>query len=234
MKLIDDDRIDQYLAGELQGEDLKGFEAEMDKDESLRTSVEFFREVARSASRVHDLEVLKKHREESFGYRWRLFWAKFKMTVVAIISAIGITAAGIGADAIMAIQKFMQATTPYITQLAPAVARDGDDAFDGIQSGFGRIETLLDAKDAYSAQQELDKIMDALSDIKADGLHDENDIIGYSQAAEFTQAVIYAQSGKGVMARRIFKRIARDDSHIYHNDAKEILEKSKEDHRHKE
>ena len=234
MKLIDDDRIDQYLAGELQGEELKGFESEMDKDDSLRTSVEFFREVARSASRINDLEVLKKHREKSFGYRWRLFWAKFRMTVVAVISAIGIAAAGIGADAIMAIQKFMQATTPYITQLAPAVARDGDEAFDDIKAGFDRIEILLDTKDAPSAQQELDKIMGVLSGIKADGLHDENDIREYSQAAEFTQAVICAQSGKGVKARRIFKRIARDDSHIYHNDAKEILEKSKENHRHKE
>ena len=225
MKLRNDDRIDEYLTGELKGKEREAFESDMSKDEALRMSVEFYREVALSAARVHDLEVLQQHRQQSFKYRWQLFWARFRLAIISAISAIGIAAAGIGADAIMAVQRFFQASSPYITQLVPAVARDGGSQFDEIDSLLNTIQTKLEEKDFENAQACLDKVQNLLSGIKQDGLYSENDFITYTQAAEFTQAVIYAQEGKGVKARKFFRQIASQDSHIYRDDAMKILER---------
>lgn len=227
MKLTNDDRIDQYLRGELQEEERKAFEDEMAADSSLKASVDFYREVALSAARVHDLEVLAQHRQHSFRYKWQLFWAKFRLAVISVISAIGIAAAGIGADAIMAVQRFLQASNPYITQLAPAVARDGDSEFDEVDKEFDCIQTLLEDGNPAEAQKKLDNISGLLLRIKGEGLYSENDMTTYEQAVEFTQAVIYAQEHKGVKARKEFRSIASQEDHIYRDDAVNILKKKK-------
>lgn len=225
MKLINDDRIDKYLRAELSDEERDSFEDAIAKDEDLRLSVEFYKEVALSAARIHDAEVLSLHRSQTCAYKWKLFWTRFKFSIISAITAIGLTAAGIGTEAIIAVQRFIQATNPYITQLAPAVARDDDDVFANVDSMFDEIQSLLLEKNFDRAQDKLDTISLTLSSIKDNGLYSEDDIITYEQSVEFTQAVIYAQRGKGLKAKRIFRQIATQESHIYKDDALKILKK---------
>ncbi len=55
-----EDRIEKYLSGELNADELKEFEALLDKDESFKKQFQFHKEVYRSISKKKEIDLLEK------------------------------------------------------------------------------------------------------------------------------------------------------------------------------
>lgn len=235
MGLKYDERIEPYLTGQMSNpEELRAFEAEMEADKELKASVDFYREAAFSAERLHDKEIIRKEAAkprytfQNLWFRFQRLFYRARLVVVSAITAFMLALSGLGAliaTAAQTAQKLFSAGAPYVTQLALAVSRDADDAFERVDSALNGAAESISGKDFKEAQIQLNSARSELKRLASDNALYQDDIRERSDLIDFSQAILWSQNGKGLKAKKLLTKIATDKAHLYSRQAADILSK---------
>lgn len=235
MGLKYDERIEPYLTGQMSDpEELRAFEAEMEADKELKASVDFYREAAFSAERLHDREIIRKEAAkpryafQNLWFRFQRFFYRARLAVVSVITAFMLALSGLGAliaTAAQTAQKLLSAGAPYVPQLALAVSRDADVAFERVDAALNGAAESISGKDFKKAQTQLNTARKEFKRLVSNNALYQDDLRERSDLIEFSQAILWSQSGKGIKAKRLLTKIASGETHLYSRQAAEILSK---------
>ena len=215
-------------------EEKRAFEAEMEADGALKASVDFYKEAALSAERLHDREILReeaarpRYAFQNLWFRFQRLYYRAKMAVISAFAALMLALSGLGAliaTAAQTAQRLLSAGAPYVPELALAVARDADDAFDGVDDALNGAAESISTKDFKKAQGQLDAARNGLKHLASDKTLYPEDIRERADLLDFSQAILWSQDGKGLKAKRLLTRIASDKAHLYSGQAAAILSK---------
>lgn len=234
-----EDRIDNYLLGNITPEEKVLFESDMKKNAKLKDEYEIQKEIADSIQRLALREFLtecekkrtSKHQIQFIIARntvmkilsHRLLYGKrLALGLASAASAIIVIITGIG---YAHISDELQNAAPYIyTATQVAITRDGNDITDMLASAY----VYIGENQLKKAESVLLEVNDKLEAILKKPIITDDDKVNHDEALEQVQdskwysAIILMKQGKVIKAKKTLVSIVETDG-IHSDEAKEIL-----------
>lgn len=202
------DKIDAYLMNKMTDEERQQFESQIASDRELQLEVGLQRDII-FAIQVADLKQELKERRKRINVNWR-YWVS-SIAVAACILGIVFFNNSVnslyqyGGDELSALQ--------YVSQ---SDMRGGDGLPD-----LSYIKAIVANKDFVQAD---DLICRGLKNLE-DPILDTDQKKYYKDNLEWLQTLSYTQQKKYFKACKLLKQIKNNTSHLYTQEAKELLEK---------